>query len=205
LVPCRHAADRAGAKIKSARTEAATQEAKAAALERIKWLLWHGNAPDAVDDIECLLDDVTAELEDNPISACPRSVMGSALPSRREGDATRLTCRVTLTPPVGPSSHNMRGLPPLEQASPLLRCAALYRRLVAPLLCEFVRADCAGARGRPPRAATSRKLPRFPCSTLLEELIRERVTERFWPAFGVLAVTAVTARITIQIELTILD
>jgi hypothetical protein len=36
-------------------------------------------------------------------------------------------------------------------------------------------------------------------------LIRERVTERFWPAFGVLAVTAVTARITIQIELTILD
>ncbi len=42
--------------IKSARTETATAEAKAAALERIKWLLWHGNAPDAVDDIECLVE-----------------------------------------------------------------------------------------------------------------------------------------------------
>jgi hypothetical protein len=36
-------------------------------------------------------------------------------------------------------------------------------------------------------------------------LIRERVTERFWPAFGVLAVTAVTRRIMIQIEFTILN
>ena len=63
-----------GQMIKSARTEAATAEAKAAALERIKWLLWHGNAPDAVDDIECLVDDVTAELEDNPTSASLRKL-----------------------------------------------------------------------------------------------------------------------------------
>src|SRR5208282_2923752 len=54
--------------------EAATAEAKAAALERIKWLLWHGNAPDAVDDIERLVDDVTAELEDNPTSASLRKL-----------------------------------------------------------------------------------------------------------------------------------
>ena len=63
-----------GQMIKSARTEAATAEAKSAALERIKWLLWHGNAPDAVDDIECLVDDVTAELEDNPTSASLRKL-----------------------------------------------------------------------------------------------------------------------------------
>ena len=63
-----------GQMIKSARTETATAEAKAAALERIKWLLWHGNAPDAVDDIECLVDDVTAELEDNPTSASLRKL-----------------------------------------------------------------------------------------------------------------------------------
>ena len=63
-----------GQMIKSALTEAATAEAKAAALERIKWLLWHGNAPDAVDDIECLVDDVTAELEDNPTSASLRKL-----------------------------------------------------------------------------------------------------------------------------------
>jgi hypothetical protein len=63
-----------GQMIKSARTEAATAEAKAAALERIKWLLWHGNAPDAVDDTEGLVDDVTAEREDNPISASLRKL-----------------------------------------------------------------------------------------------------------------------------------
>ena len=63
-----------GQMIKSARIEAATAEAKSAALERIKWLLWHGNAPDAVDDIECLVDDVTAELEDNPTSASLRKL-----------------------------------------------------------------------------------------------------------------------------------
>ena len=63
-----------GQMIKSARTETATAEAKAAALERIKWFLWHGNAPDAVDDIECLVDDVAAELEDNPTSASLRKL-----------------------------------------------------------------------------------------------------------------------------------
>ena len=40
-------------------------------------VLWHGNAPDAVDDIECLVDDVTAELEDNPTSASLRKLAGS--------------------------------------------------------------------------------------------------------------------------------
>jgi hypothetical protein len=63
-----------GQMIKSARTEAAAAEAKAAALERIKWLLWHGNAADAVDDIEGLVDDVTAELEDNPTSGSLRKL-----------------------------------------------------------------------------------------------------------------------------------
>jgi len=37
-------------------------------------LLWHGNAPDAVDDIERLADDVTGELEDNPTSATLRKL-----------------------------------------------------------------------------------------------------------------------------------
>jgi hypothetical protein len=59
--------------INSARTEAAT-EARAAALERIKWLLWHGNAP---DDVECLVDDVTAAREDNPTSASLRKLAGA--------------------------------------------------------------------------------------------------------------------------------
>ena len=63
-----------GQMIKSARTETAAAEAKTSALERIKWLLWHGNAPDAVDDIECLVDDVTAELDDNPTSASLRKL-----------------------------------------------------------------------------------------------------------------------------------
>jgi hypothetical protein len=47
-----------GQMIKGAWANAVTVEAKAAALERIKWLLWHGNAPDAIDDIECLVDDI---------------------------------------------------------------------------------------------------------------------------------------------------
>jgi hypothetical protein len=64
--------------IKCAWTDAATVEAKAAALDRIKWLLWHGNAPNAVDDIECQVDDVTAELEDNSISA-PLRKLAAAL------------------------------------------------------------------------------------------------------------------------------
>src|SRR5271167_1798456 len=63
-----------GQMIKGAWTDTATVGAKAAAMDRIKWLLWHGNAPDAVDDIECLVDDVTAELEDNPTSASLRKL-----------------------------------------------------------------------------------------------------------------------------------
>jgi hypothetical protein len=54
--------------IKGAWTDAARIEAKMASLDRIKWLLWHGNAPDAIDDAECLADDVAAESEENPSS-----------------------------------------------------------------------------------------------------------------------------------------
>jgi len=57
-----------GQMIKGAWTDAATVAIKAAALDRIKWLLWHGNAPDAVDDIECLADDVAGALEENATS-----------------------------------------------------------------------------------------------------------------------------------------
>ena len=63
-----------GQMIKGAWTEAAIVEAKAAALERIKWLLWHGNVPDALDDIECLADDVAVELQDNPTSTSLRKL-----------------------------------------------------------------------------------------------------------------------------------
>ncbi len=62
--------------IKGAWTDMAIVEK--AALDRIKWLLWHGNAPDAVDDIECLTDDVDGDLEQNPISASLRK-LASAL------------------------------------------------------------------------------------------------------------------------------
>jgi hypothetical protein len=41
-------------------------ETRAAALERIKWLLWHGNAPEAIEDIECLADEIFRDLEENP-------------------------------------------------------------------------------------------------------------------------------------------
>lgn len=57
-----------GQMIKGAWTDAATVAIKAAALDRIKWLLWHGNALDAVEDIECLADDVASALEENPTS-----------------------------------------------------------------------------------------------------------------------------------------
>jgi hypothetical protein len=63
-----------GQMIKAAWADAAMVEAKAAALERIKWLLWHGNAPDAIDDIECLADDVAGALEENPTSASLRKL-----------------------------------------------------------------------------------------------------------------------------------
>ena len=63
-----------GQMIKGAWIDAVTVEAKAAALERIKWLLWHGNAPDAIDDIECLADDIAGALEQNPTSASLRKL-----------------------------------------------------------------------------------------------------------------------------------
>jgi hypothetical protein len=37
-------------------------------LDRIKWLLWHGNAPKAIDGAEYLADDVAAESEEIPSS-----------------------------------------------------------------------------------------------------------------------------------------
>jgi hypothetical protein len=63
-----------GQMIKGAWTDAATVETKAAALDRIKWLLWHGNAPDAIDDVECLADDVAGALKENPTSASLRKL-----------------------------------------------------------------------------------------------------------------------------------
>ena len=50
------------------------QSTKAAALERIKWLLWHGNSPKAIDETECLADDITGTLEENPSSASLRKL-----------------------------------------------------------------------------------------------------------------------------------
>jgi len=50
---------------KGAWTDAVTIEAKTAALDGIKWLLWHGNAMDAIEDIECLADDVDADPDEN--------------------------------------------------------------------------------------------------------------------------------------------
>jgi Subtilase family len=67
-----------GQMIKGAWTEPAIVETKAAALERIKWLLWHGNAPEAIDDIECLADDVAANLDEAPTST-PLRKLGTTL------------------------------------------------------------------------------------------------------------------------------
>jgi putative addiction module CopG family antidote len=53
--------------IKGAWTGAARIEAKMASLDRIKWLLWHGNAPDAIDDAECLADDVAGRVRREPL------------------------------------------------------------------------------------------------------------------------------------------
>lgn len=67
-----------GQMIKGAWTDPAIVETKAAALERVKWLLWHGNALKAVDDIECLTDDVTASLDEAPTST-PLRKLGATL------------------------------------------------------------------------------------------------------------------------------
>jgi hypothetical protein len=63
-----------GQMIKGAWADAATVAIKAAALDRIKWLLWHGNASAAIDDIECLEDDVAGDLEENPTSTAQRKL-----------------------------------------------------------------------------------------------------------------------------------
>jgi hypothetical protein len=67
-----------GQMIKGAWTEPAIVETKAAALERIKWLLWHGNAPEAIADIECVADDVAASLDEAPTST-PLRKLGTTL------------------------------------------------------------------------------------------------------------------------------
>jgi hypothetical protein len=67
-----------GQMIKGAWTDAAIIDAKTAALDRIKWLLWHGNAPDAIEDIECLAEDVDGDLEENPTAVSLRK-LASAL------------------------------------------------------------------------------------------------------------------------------
>jgi len=55
-----------GPMVKGAWTDPDTAATKTAALERIKWLLWHGNPAEAIDAIEDLADDVAAALEDTP-------------------------------------------------------------------------------------------------------------------------------------------
>jgi hypothetical protein len=40
--------------------------------ERKRWLLWHGNALDAIEDIESLADDVDGDLEENPTAVSLR-------------------------------------------------------------------------------------------------------------------------------------
>jgi hypothetical protein len=64
--------------IKGAWTDAAEVKTKAAELERIKWRLWHGDAQGAIDSIECMADDVTNALEDDPVSA-PLLKLGKTL------------------------------------------------------------------------------------------------------------------------------
>jgi hypothetical protein len=58
--------------IKGARADAPTVESNAAVLARIKWVLWHGNVSDAIDDLECLGDDVAGALKENATSVSLR-------------------------------------------------------------------------------------------------------------------------------------
>ena len=80
--------------VKGAWTDAATVEAKTAALDRIKWLLWHGNAPDAVDDIEYLADDVAGESGESPTSTALRK-RAAALGSLPTSPTTSATSSIT--------------------------------------------------------------------------------------------------------------
>jgi hypothetical protein len=63
-----------GQMFKGAWADPVTVEAKAAALERIKWLPRHGKAPDAIDDMEYLADDIAGALEESPSSGSLRKL-----------------------------------------------------------------------------------------------------------------------------------
>jgi hypothetical protein len=67
-----------GQMTKGAWSDAAEVQTKTDALDRIKWRLWHGNAPDALTSVECMADDVAAALEDDPTSA-PLRKLGKTL------------------------------------------------------------------------------------------------------------------------------
>jgi hypothetical protein len=58
-----------GQMIRGACPDLATAETRTAVLDRIKWLLWHGNATEAIEAIECLADDSAGDLGENPTSA----------------------------------------------------------------------------------------------------------------------------------------
>lgn len=74
-----------GQMIKGAWTDAAIIEAMVAVLDRIKWLLWHGNAPNAIGDIECPAADFDGDLEKNATAV---SKLASALASSRRASPT---------------------------------------------------------------------------------------------------------------------
>ena len=63
-----------GQMIKGAWSDAAEVQTRTDALDRIKWRLWHGNAPDALTSVECMADDVVNALEDDPTSASLRKL-----------------------------------------------------------------------------------------------------------------------------------
>jgi hypothetical protein len=63
-----------GQMTKGAWSDAAEVRTRTDALDRIKWQLWHGNAPDALTSAECMSDDVANALEDDPTSAALRKL-----------------------------------------------------------------------------------------------------------------------------------
>ncbi len=63
-----------GQMTKGAWGDAADIRTKTDALDRIKWQLWHGNAPGALTSVECMADDVANALEDDPTSAALRKL-----------------------------------------------------------------------------------------------------------------------------------
>jgi hypothetical protein len=69
LVPFVHAADRAAADDERRLDRYGNGRRR----RRPRWIgssgcCWHGNAPDAIDDAECLADDIEAEFEEHPSS-----------------------------------------------------------------------------------------------------------------------------------------